>query len=109
MWGDRQTPASLKSYIQNILTQTQPPTIPKGNPMWAIMAQLTPSAIDIIFNPRNNLRKMADSINRNLTEWVKNDWWKKTNIIATDFYMGNNLIEIAINSITLKTPYLGSN
>lgn len=93
-WGNRQSASSLKQYIETVL-ESDPPF--QGNPLWAIMGQMTPRAIDIIFNPKNNLMKMADSVNRNLTRWVRDEWMGETNIIATDFFMGNNLIDLSVN------------
>jgi hypothetical protein len=108
MWGDKQRAADLRSYIHNVLQHPNPPTTVQGNPLWAIMAQLTPNAIEILFNPANNLRKMAELVNRNLTNWVKNDWWKKANIIATDFHLGNNLIELSISTIPFKATFINN-
>ena len=31
-----------------------------------------------------------------LTQWYRDDWWNAANIIATDFFLGNNLIEESI-------------
>ena len=31
-----------------------------------------------------------------LTQWYRDEWWNAANIIATDFFLGNNLIEESI-------------
>jgi glutathione peroxidase-family protein len=101
LWGNKQTPNDLKTYIKRVMS-ADPPVTPQGNQMWALMAQLTPTALDILFDPSNNLKKMADSINRNLTKWVEEEYKAKANIIASDFFLGNNLIDIAIKTAASK-------
>ncbi|PSN45286.1 hypothetical protein C0J52_17535 [Blattella germanica] len=66
--------------------------------LWAAMAELTPTPLDVMFNPSGSLRSMADSVNRNLTDWFRNQWWPHTNIVATDFFLGNNLIDVAVST-----------
>ncbi|XP_044737909.1 PI-PLC X domain-containing protein 1 isoform X2 [Chrysoperla carnea] len=101
-WGNQQTPMGLKTYLQNVMIN--PPRNEK-NPMWAAMAQLTPTTIDVMFKPSGSLRHMADSINRNLTTWVRTKWWRLANIVATDFFLGNNIIDLAINSNVYKVKF----
>lgn len=66
------------------------------NPLWALMAELTPSTIDIVFRT-NSLRKLADDVNGKLTTWFRDQWGKQTNIVASDFFLGNDLVNVAIN------------
>lgn len=63
------------------------------------MAQLTAKDnFSIFFNLYKGLRTMAQQVNYNVTEWFNDSkWWKCANIIATDYFLGNNIIEIAIN------------
>lgn len=70
-----------------------------NHPLWALMAELTPQAIDILLMT-NNLRKLADDVNREVTKWVRDEWnLLKVNIVATDFFLGNDLINVAIEDI----------
>jgi len=64
------------------------------NPLWAVMAELTPKSWEFAFNV-SGLRTMADSVNRNLTVKFQKEWWKETNIVATDFFLGNDLISVS--------------
>lgn len=73
------------------------------NPLWAAMAELTPYPLDIIFNLSGGLRQMADSVNRNLTYQFQEEWWKEANIVATDFFLGNNLIDVSIQANIKKS------
>lgn len=70
-----------------------------NNPFWALMAELTPQPIDILLMT-NNLRKLADDVNRELTKWFRDEWYQlPVNIVATDFFVGNDLINVAIEDI----------
>lgn len=71
------------------------------NPMWALMAELTPQPIDVFFRT-NSLRKLADDVNRKITKWFRDDWTENVNIVATDYFLGNDIINVAIES-NLKT------
>ena len=33
-----------------------------------------------------------------MTRWYRDEWWSSANIVATDFYLGNNIIEESIRS-----------
>lgn len=71
-----------------------------NSPFWALMAELTPQAIDILLMT-NNLRKLADDVNRELTKWFRDEWHRlPVNIVATDFFLGNDIINVAIDDIT---------
>lgn len=103
-WGNRQTRQGLFEYLDSVLTKPQPLKSPNTlNPLWAIMAELTPIPLDIIFNPSGGLRQMADAVNRNLSTLFQKEWWKQTNIVATDFFLGNNLIDVSIQSNIKKS------
>ncbi|XP_065170050.1 uncharacterized protein [Atheta coriaria] len=96
-WGDKSNVGDLKAFVSSSIKSHN--TI--FNPMWAIMAELTPKPLDIIFRT-NSLRKMADDVNRYLTTWFREDWLKDVNIVATDFFLGNDLINVAIEANKLR-------
>lgn len=60
----------------------------------AIMAELTPTFKDVLLR-RNKLRKLANDVNPNLTRWVR-EWNHRVNIVTSDFFLGNDLINLAI-------------
>lgn len=74
--------------------------VPEG--IWASMAELTPNTKTIIFHPEAGLRVFAEEINRNVTQWFRDLYWHKANIVATDFFMGNNLIDVAIETNKIR-------
>lgn len=90
-WGDKNDVGALKGYLDNTMRISNPQ-------LWAAMAELTPTTGDIISNPTGSLRNLADKVNHNVTEWFRELWWDKANIVATDFFLANNMIDIAIEA-----------
>ena len=69
--------------------------------MWSAMAQLTADRFGIILDRYNGLRTMADSVNRVISDAFissDSDWNRCANVVATDYFLGNNLIDVAINT-----------
>lgn len=92
-WGDKRKVDELKDYLRTTIKNHNS----ASNPMWALMAELTLSSVDVIFGT-NNIRKLADRTNRHLTKWFRDEWAKETNIVATDYFLGNDLINVAIEA-----------
>ncbi|KAK9874558.1 hypothetical protein WA026_005393 [Henosepilachna vigintioctopunctata] len=91
-WANTINVSTLKQYLQNFMDSGSYKTTMFN----ALMAELTPRPIDIITS-KNNLRQLANDVNPSLTKWVRDEWYGKVNIIATDYFLGNNLIEVAID------------
>ena len=67
--------------------------------IWAAMAEFTPKPLDIVLRPTQGLRNMAQIVNIPMTYWFQDKYWfSKSNIIATDFFLGNNVVQMSINS-----------
>lgn len=71
--------------------------------MWALMAELTPQPWDVILR-KNNLRDLAQSVNKEVTKWIRDEWFNDVNIVATDYFLGNDLIRVAIEG-NKANPY----
>nr|CAH7737357.1 unnamed protein product [Callosobruchus chinensis] len=69
--------------------------------MWALMAELTPTPLDIIFRT-NSLKKLAQEANGQVTKWFRDEWTNETNIVATDYFLGNDLINVAIHANIMR-------
>ncbi|GIX98826.1 PI-PLC X-box domain-containing protein DDB_G0293730 [Caerostris darwini] len=95
-WGNKQRPKDLKAYFKEVFEK---PT-PKG--LWASMAEITPNLRFLIFHPITGLRVLADEINRNVTHWFRDLYWRKANIVATDYFLGNDIIDVAIRTNRIK-------
>lgn len=93
-WGDARSLPDLKRHIRKVIDERG--DLPKANPFWALMAELTPRPIDIFFGTYN-LRKLAQETNKEITKWFRDEYGKESNIVATDYFLGNDIIDIAID------------
>lgn len=96
-WGNQQSVEGLKSYLEDANSNH---ASANNNNLWAAMAELTPSTASVllgILSSKRSLGHMADSVNRNLTAWYREEWCDKANIVATDFFLGNDIINVAID------------
>jgi len=91
VWGNQQNSAGLKNFLGEAMNLRKYARYP-----WAAMSHLTPTKWNVFFRPNSGMRELSDSISRNLTQWYRDEWWNAANIIATDFFLGNNLIEESI-------------
>ena len=90
--------------------------------LWAAMTHLTPSTISAILNPTGGFAKLSDKIARKVgspfqqyvthpslsqcdvrvflqvTQWYRDDWWNAANVVASDYVLGNNLVEESIRA-----------
>lgn len=60
------------------------------------MAELTADVWGVITDSYGGLRKMADSVNQNVSNWYAGNWGPTTNIVAVDFFRGTNIVEVAL-------------
>ncbi|CAG7834830.1 unnamed protein product [Allacma fusca] len=93
-WGDKRTLPELKEFLGDSLKKRGG----KGR-IWAAMAEFTPKPLDVVLRPTQGLRNMAQTVNIPMTYWFQDRTWNsRSNIIATDFFLGNNIIQTSINS-----------
>jgi len=93
-WGDKRKLPDLKEFLVDALSRRS-----KRGQMWAAMAEFTPKPLDIVLRPTLGLRNMAQSVNIPMTYWFQDKgWYTKASIIATDFFLGNNIIQTSIIS-----------
>jgi len=61
------------------------------------MMELTPTSRDVVSKPFFGLRGFAHLVNPLIQSWYWEfeDLKRKSNIVATDFFLENNLIELA--------------
>ena len=86
------------------------------------MTHLTPSTISAILNPTGGFAKLSDKIARKVgssfqrkmtllvffqrdvrifvqvTQWYRDEWWNAANVVASDYVLGNNLVEESIRA-----------
>ncbi|XP_023227125.1 variant-surface-glycoprotein phospholipase C-like [Centruroides sculpturatus] len=91
-WADADTIHDLEEYFNRTVCKR----IRKN--LQSSMAQMTPKMAGIFFDRYKGLRVMAQTVNLKVTEWFRERWWHCANIVATDFFHGNNIIEVAIEA-----------
>ncbi|XP_046384084.1 uncharacterized protein LOC124154421 [Ischnura elegans] len=88
-WGNVRTVSDLRNYLSGALAAP-----PSG--AWAAMAELTPNAWDVITDGPGGLRKMANAVNGNVSTWFAGTWGHLANVVATDYFRANEVVEGAI-------------
>ncbi|XP_030747704.1 uncharacterized protein LOC115876158 [Sitophilus oryzae] len=96
-WGNTNKVSELKDYLWRSISEY------KGfrNPLWALMAELTPGTWDVILR-KNNLRVLAQNVNKEVTKWFRDEWFNEANIVTSDYFLGNDLIRVAIEGNKAK-------
>ncbi|CAG0881517.1 unnamed protein product [Cyprideis torosa] len=91
-WGDKNDPFELKNYLESVAGGAE-----NIDDMYVVAAEMTPTELDVILDLQGDLRQMSDAVNRNVTEWYREDWGSVTNAIKLDFFQGTDIINIAID------------
>jgi len=91
-WPNVRTKTELKKYFDGIFSGD----CPKSKNFWASMMPLTPNAWGIVTDKFGGLRKMADGINHDVTEWYRGTWGAKCNAVAVDFIRSTGIVQEAI-------------
>ncbi|XP_026319244.1 uncharacterized protein LOC113229776 [Hyposmocoma kahamanoa] len=94
LWANTNNVDELFRYLDNQL-QTQNPRPTSRNPMHSAMAQTTLTATDIALF-RSSIRQAANDVNHRVTWRLLNQWRRTSNIIASDFFLGNDVIDMSI-------------
>mgnify|MGYP000218053944 CR=1 FL=1 len=117
LWANTDQLGQLESYMRNRLcgdgdaanqAQTRrlrgspPPygvaaTPPPIIELRSMMAELTPTFEGIIFQKYHGLRELAAEINQHYDAWFRRRYWRCTNIVSADFFLGSDLVPIAID------------
>lgn len=62
----------------------------------SMMAELTPTVFGVIADKYDGNRRLAQTVNRQVTDWIRDRWMHCLNIVASDYFLGNDLIRLAI-------------
>lgn len=66
------------------------------------MAELTPSAWDVLTNHHGGLSQMADNVNLRLSNLYEMELLNEANIISVDFIRGTRVVELAMQANNKK-------
>jgi len=89
-WGNTKDPSRLFRFLNRMMGQKRSATY-----LWVAMTHLTPSPMDVIWNLSGGIRKLNNNIARGVTKWYRDTWWQEANIVATDFFLSHNLVDVA--------------
>lgn len=99
LWANAQSVASLNFFFSNSTCSNK-----TDSEVTSIMAELTATPWTLLFDTnRSDIRKMAQGVNYLVSRWFAERWWRWSNFIASDFFLGNNLIELAIQTNAIRT------
>ncbi|KAG7160236.1 PI-PLC X domain-containing protein 1-like 2 [Homarus americanus] len=102
LWGDVNTLGDLEAYLyKGIPQQTD-----RGS-LWSVMAEFTPTAIDVAFNHWGGLRGAATITNTPVTCWFRQDWWDQVNIVAMDYIPASDVVSVAVEANKLRGGFCG--
>lgn len=87
LWANTADLATLHSFLGEKVCE---PTF--GSPT-SSMVQLT---AQLPFLKSN--RKMAQEVNLHSSRWFRDEWWRCANLVATDFFLGTDMINVAIEA-----------
>lgn len=93
LWANTNSPTVLLQYLDGAIAASPQPTA--RSPLFSAMAQTTPTVLDILFL-RGSLRENADEVNRNVTARLASRWRTRANIVSTDFFLGNDVVDLSI-------------
>ena len=99
-WGNVQSLDDLETYLESVMVNA---TAGEFQFPWSAMAELTPSSGDVLVDRFNGLRGAADIVNRNVTLWFRDRWTSAAAIVASDFFLGTNIVDIAIRENQRRT------
>ncbi|KAK8756542.1 PI-PLC X domain-containing protein 1-like [Amblyomma americanum] len=88
LWANAADLSTLRSFLSEKVCE---PTF--GTPTSA-MVQMTAQLPYFI---KSN-RKMAQEVNLHSSRWFREDWWRCANLVATDFFLGTDMINVAIEA-----------
>ncbi|XP_063381386.1 PI-PLC X domain-containing protein 3 isoform X2 [Cydia fagiglandana] len=93
LWANTNNPTELFTYLDQAIAAVHQSNA--RSPMHSAMAQTTPTVLDILFL-RGSLRDNADAINRNVTQRLLTRWRQNANIVSSDFFLGNDVVDVSI-------------
>lgn len=102
LWGDANTLDDLEAFLYTGIPQQ----VNRGS-LWSAMAELTPSATDVVVNKWGGLRGAANITNFPVTNWFRRDWWDQVNIVSMDFLAHSDVVSVAVEANRVRQQCRG--
>ncbi|CAG2170517.1 unnamed protein product [Oppiella nova] len=92
-WANENSVEGLEQYFRSHLCSPH-----ERQYLRSAMAQMTPTFKEIIFSfqSKGGLRQRADTVNPLFPKWFYSQWWDCINIVSADYFLGSNIVDIAI-------------
>ncbi|XP_073986077.1 PI-PLC X domain-containing protein 3-like [Rhodnius prolixus] len=94
-WPDVRSLNALHSYFDGVFKMFERKSR-SSSIAWAAMAELTPDVWGVISDKYGGLRRMAYTVNHNVTQWFRGDWGALCNAVAVDYIRSTGIVEAAI-------------
>lgn len=92
-WANAQLLDDLRSFLDSQMNKRF-----ESPRLWAAMAHLTPTLWDLLFRSHVGVRGLADRVSFSITRWLRERWGHMANIVASDFFRSNDIINVAIRT-----------
>ncbi|GFU90404.1 hypothetical protein TNCV_1328581 [Trichonephila clavipes] len=96
LWGNKETRPELEEFLNRNMC------LFRHRGLWSAMAELTPTTSGVLIDKYGGLRSLAQEVNIYVTKWFRDRWWKCANIVSTDYFLGNNVIDVSIEANAKK-------
>lgn len=96
LWPNKDTVEGLAQYMNETTCRKY------FDELRSLMVELTPTVFGVIADKYDGNRKLAQLVNRHVTDWIRDRWLHCVNIVASDFFLGNYLTRLAIDSNKMR-------
>lgn len=96
LWPNKDTIEGLANYMNETTCRKY------FGELRSMMVELTPTVFGAIADKYDGNRKLAQQVNRPITDWIRDRWLHCINIVASDFFLGNDLIRLAIHANKMR-------
>ncbi|KAJ6224489.1 hypothetical protein RDWZM_003034 [Blomia tropicalis] len=93
VWAETDDSAWLFRYLNDRSCRS-----PSAPYLVSLMGALTPRLFGLIRDKYDGVRALAEQVNHQLSVRVFEEWWQCMNVLSTDYFLGNNAIEFAIEA-----------
>lgn len=90
LWPNKDTVDGLAQYLNDTTCRKY------FGELSSMMTELTPTVFGAISDKYDGNRKLAQLVNRPVTDWIRDRWLHCINIVASDYFLGNDLIRLSI-------------
>lgn len=102
VWADTDDRGTLMRYLGDRSCRSTT----NAHYLVSLMAELTPRVFRMIRDKYGGLRVLAQQVNHQVTVQVFEEWWHCMNVISTDYFLGTNVIEYAIQANLRRAKHL---